>query len=414
MIYERLASFRYFHMEKVLPLVYDDTLSLYEVVNKSVVYLNKTIDTVNKFGETLESLYNEIKSGAFNGKDGKDGTTFTPYVNADGVLSWTNDGGKENPEPESIKGPLGPQGPRGPQGPQGPQGDGLQILGVVSSEDELPGTAEPGDAYGVGTEAPYDVWIYGSGKWNNFGALQGKTGAVFTPSVDSSGNLSWSNDGNLANPETVNIKGPKGDQGDIGPKGEQGDRGLQGEQGIQGEQGPVGPQGPAGPQGPQGPQGAAGAGFEVYELVPLKTSPDNMYISYTYSKSQFPSGPDNITGFDFLILTAYTGDKSGASFQTMILDPKLANYPSDPIPVLQTGYSRCAGTPAGGDATSLYFNTEFVRAELSLTGVMLARNYKFALSFQGERWVDQSSVSDNPAYAWTPKIARLVGYRRVS
>ena len=33
-------------------------------------------------------------------------------------------------------------------------------------------------------------------------------GATFTPSVDSDGNLSWTNDGGLPNPPTVNIKGP--------------------------------------------------------------------------------------------------------------------------------------------------------------------------------------------------------------
>ena len=44
------------------------------------------------------------------GDDGTDGTTFTPAVSADGVISWTNDGGKDNPAPVSIKGPQGIQG----------------------------------------------------------------------------------------------------------------------------------------------------------------------------------------------------------------------------------------------------------------------------------------------------------------
>lgn len=39
-------------------------------------------------------------------------------------------------------------------------------------------------------------------------------GATFTPEVDSEGNLSWTNNKELSNPETVNIKGPKGDKGD--------------------------------------------------------------------------------------------------------------------------------------------------------------------------------------------------------
>ena len=39
-------------------------------------------------------------------------------------------------------------------------------------------------------------------------------GATFTPSVDVNGNISWTNDKNLSNPTTQNIKGPKGDKGD--------------------------------------------------------------------------------------------------------------------------------------------------------------------------------------------------------
>lgn len=42
----------------------------------------------------------------------------------------------------------------------------------------------------------------------------GSNGATFTPSVDAEGNLSWTNDKDLDNPETVNIKGPKGDTPD--------------------------------------------------------------------------------------------------------------------------------------------------------------------------------------------------------
>ena len=72
------------------------------------------------------------------GAAGAHGTTFTPSVSADGTLSWTNDGGKENPASVNIKGPQGEQGPQGepgekgetgaagaigPEGPQGPKGE---------------------------------------------------------------------------------------------------------------------------------------------------------------------------------------------------------------------------------------------------------------------------------------------------
>ena len=48
---------------------------------------------------------------------------------------------------------------------------------------------------------------------------KGETGATFTPSVDTNGNLSWTNNKGLSNPATVNIKGDKGDQGSTGANG---------------------------------------------------------------------------------------------------------------------------------------------------------------------------------------------------
>ena len=39
----------------------------------------------------------------------------------------------------------------------------------------------------------------------------GKDGATFTPSVDTNGDLSWTNDGGLPNPETVNVRGAQGE-----------------------------------------------------------------------------------------------------------------------------------------------------------------------------------------------------------
>ena len=46
---------------------------------------------------------------------------------------------------------------------------------------------------------------------SNVKVVKGDKGAVFTPHVDEQCNLSWSNDGGLANPPTVNIKGDNGD-----------------------------------------------------------------------------------------------------------------------------------------------------------------------------------------------------------
>ena len=51
-----LGKFR-FWCQKVLPLVYDDSISYYEVLGKMVVYLNQVIDDVNIDNENIETLH---------------------------------------------------------------------------------------------------------------------------------------------------------------------------------------------------------------------------------------------------------------------------------------------------------------------------------------------------------------------
>lgn len=94
------------------------------------------------------------------GKDGKDGVTFVPHVQAlaNGYrLYWTNDGRLPNPDPmEIMNGENGAPGTVGPVGPSGP------------------------------------------------------AGAVFTPmatEIEGGIRLSWSNNGELPNPDPVDIKG---------------------------------------------------------------------------------------------------------------------------------------------------------------------------------------------------------------
>lgn len=55
-------------------------------------------------------------SAGVDGKNGKDGVTFTPHVDAEGNLSWTNDGGLENPAVVNIHGYVGKDGADGKDG----------------------------------------------------------------------------------------------------------------------------------------------------------------------------------------------------------------------------------------------------------------------------------------------------------
>ena len=57
----RLNSFKHW-CHKVLPLVYDDSLSYYELLCKVVDYLNKVIDGTNGVIEDMEELKNDINT----------------------------------------------------------------------------------------------------------------------------------------------------------------------------------------------------------------------------------------------------------------------------------------------------------------------------------------------------------------
>ena len=133
---------------------------------------------------------------------------------------------------------------------------------------------------GEGLESEADGTVNVTG-----GGGSGENGATFTPSVDDSGNLSWTNDKGLPNPDPVNIKGPKGDTGATG------EQGATGPQGPQGETGPQGPQGETGPQGDPGPAGADG-------VTPTIGENGNWYLGETDTgkPSRGGQGPKGDTG----------------------------------------------------------------------------------------------------------------------
>lgn len=92
-----------------------------------------------------------------------------------------------------------------PRGDKGQDGQDFTILGYYDTLEQLQTSITnpiTGAAYGVGTQAPYNIYI-----WD----------AV---------NLVWVDNGT--------IQGPQGPQGEIGPKGETGEKGAQGLQGPEG------------------------------------------------------------------------------------------------------------------------------------------------------------------------------------
>lgn len=165
---------------------------------------------------------------------------------------------------------------------------GVRVVGEEASASDLPDpvtyTGQLGDAYLIGTEAPYQMYIYTQ------------------PSVGET-NFKWFNIGAFP------AQGPQGEEGPEGPQGPQGDASnwrfgtvnpsildtdkksdgylnvtsgmvfefsgtnwipvgsIMGPRGIQGVQGVQGAQGPQGQQGAQGPQGPAGVIIEIIGVV---------------------------------------------------------------------------------------------------------------------------------------------------
>ena len=162
---------------------------------------------------------------------------------------------------------------------------GLDIKDIVPTYSDLP-TGEQGSIYAVGTEAPFELYVYNDSSWVNLGQFpkagprgeQGPQGQIGNPGPKGDKGEQGPR-GFTGAPGVPGQAGPKGEQGPqgiqgiqgpIGPKGDKGDpfvysdftaeqlEGLRGPQGIQGIQGPKGDTGPIGPQGPQGIQGLKG------------------------------------------------------------------------------------------------------------------------------------------------------------
>lgn len=137
------------------------------------------------------------------------GVTFTPHISLDGVISWTNDGGLDNPAPVSVKGAKGDKGETGATGATGAQGE----RGEKGNKGDA---GEPGEA---GKAATIAVGTVETGE-------PGAEASVTNTGTESAAVLRF-----------VIPRGAKGEQGERGLQGERGERGERGETGAQGEPG---------------------------------------------------------------------------------------------------------------------------------------------------------------------------------
>lgn len=102
---------------------------------------------------------------------------------------------------------------------------GLSDFAIYDSVSDLPETAREGNVGVVITGDTYVMYMFYDDSWHTL-TQKGDTGPYFTPAVDASGNISWTNNGGLPNPTTQNIKGPAGQDGQDGQDGRDGQDGF--------------------------------------------------------------------------------------------------------------------------------------------------------------------------------------------
>lgn len=201
------------------------------------------------------------------GLPGEDGVSSFPRVTEDGENIFFVDGdGKRISDNYPIKGKSGDNGSPGLQGEPGPKGkDGIYWQPVISSDSKSLRFVDANDESNVTPWYPIQGAKGDTGSEGPHGP-QGQPGAVFIPSVNSDGLLSWSNNGEgLTNPKPVNIKGEKGDTGDAGvtyqPVIKDGVLYWYDEKGLASNISPVKISGKQGDRGDVGPQG-----LSAYEI----------------------------------------------------------------------------------------------------------------------------------------------------
>ena len=158
------------------------------------------------------------------------------------------------------QGPQGAKGDTGPQGPQGETGEGFVVKGYFATLSALQsGVPSPsaGDAYGVGSAEPYDIYIWDgvNSAWVNNGPLQGAQGPqgdpgsaatieIGTVTTAPAGSDAAVTNSGTSSAAVLNFTIPQGATGPQGPAG------------VDGSPGPAGADGAPGATGPQGEPGA--------------------------------------------------------------------------------------------------------------------------------------------------------------
>lgn len=197
----------------------------------------KSLDRAMLQDAVNNALAQAKESGSFNGKQGEPGrgivsterTAGTGAAGATDIYTVTYTDGTTSTFTVY----------NGANGKNGMSGRGIVSIARTSGTGAAGSTDIYTITYTDGTASTFTVYNGANGKDGSGGSGgiggNGADGATFIPYVDASGNLSWSNNKGLANPDTVNIIGPRGEKGQTGDTGPQGPQGPQGEPGADGK-----------------------------------------------------------------------------------------------------------------------------------------------------------------------------------
>lgn len=233
--------------------------------------------------------------------------------------------------------------------PRGEQGEGFKILGYYSSLSALQSAItnpDIGDAYGVGTAAPYDIYIWDGSVWVNNGPIQGpagqkgengadgaaatiKIGTVTTGAPGS--NASVNNSGTQTN-AVFNFVIPRGADGAPGQNGADGQDGAPGQDGADGA---PGADGADGADGKSAYQAATEAGYTGTEqefnaaLATMKNAPFLPKAGGTM-EGAIAMGNNKITGLGAPTASTDAARKQDVDAKAPVASPTFTGTPKAP------------------------------------------------------------------------------------
>lgn len=191
---ESLKEYHRFVFNTICPANGGAVRELYYVSAYAIAVAHGYKGSEDEFGEMLAS-------GGGGGGSGEDGVSPVITVTKSGKVTTITIEDVEGVKVATIN-----------DGTDGKDGRGIASIDRTSGN----GAAGTTDIYTIrytdNTTSTFTVYNGANGSGGG-GSGGGENGATFTPYVDASGNLTWTNDKGLPNPATVNIKGSKGENG---------------------------------------------------------------------------------------------------------------------------------------------------------------------------------------------------------